>query len=198
VFVASLIAAGGLFLYKGYVEKQLEGEVNALSQEIKGFSDADMERVREFNGRLRQTEDRLNKSVSIASVLSALEQATVKSASVEQLSLKKADDSSITLTAKLSTDSFDSSLFQRSVYERNSVIEAVTISDLKIGGTEEDGVSSSGITFTAALQVPTEAVPSLVGTVSTGDLSTTSTDSATEQVTNGSTTEDISTNPKTI
>ena len=77
-FIASLIAAVGLFLYERYIEKQLESEVNALSQEIKGFSDADMERVREFNGRLRQTEDRLDKGISIASVLAALEQATVK------------------------------------------------------------------------------------------------------------------------
>lgn len=193
-FVASLIAAVGLFLYEGYIEKQLESEVTALSQEIKDFSDADMERVREFNGRLWQTENRLEKSISIASVLTALEQATVKSASVEQLSLKKTDDSSLTLTAKLATNNFDSTLFQRGVYERNDVIDSVVISDLSLEDSTEEDSDTSGITFTATLQVPTEAVPSLVGTVEpVEDLATTTIKTATS-----STTETVSTNPKTI
>lgn len=193
-FVASLIAAVGLFLYEGYIEKQLESEVNALSQEIKGFSDADMERVREFNGRLRQTEDRLDKGISIASVLAALEQATVKSASVEQLSLKKTADSSLTLTAKLATNNFDSTLFQRGVYERNDVIDSVVISDLTLGVPTEEDSDASGITFTATLQVPTEAVPSVVGTLEPeDDIATT-----TVKTTTSSTTETVSTNPKNI
>ena len=192
-FIASLIAAVGLFLYERYIEKQLESEVNALSQEIKGFSDADMERVREFNGRLRQTEDRLDKGISIASVLAALEQATVKSASVEQLSLKKTDDSLITLTAKLSTDNFDSTLFQRGVYERNGAIDSVVISDLSLEGLTEEDSDAPGITFTATLQVPTEAVPTVVGTLKPAE------DIATTTITStGSTTETVSSNPKTI
>ncbi len=192
-FIASLIAAVGLFLYERYIEKQLESEVNALSQEIKGFSDADMERVREFNGRLRQTEDRLDKGISIASVLAALEQATVKSASVEQLSLKKTDDSLITLTAKLSTDNFDSTLFQRGVYERNGAIDSVVISDLSLEGLTEEDSDASGITFTATLQVPTEAVPTVVGTLKPAE------DIATTTITStSSTTETVSSNPKTI
>ncbi len=192
-FIASLIAAVGLFLYERYIEKQLESEVNALSQEIKGFSDADMERVREFNGRLRQTEDRLDKGISIASVLAALEQATVKSASVEQLSLKKTDDSLITLTAKLSTDNFDSTLFQRGVYERNGAIDSVVISDLSLEGLTEEDSDASGITFTATLQVPTEAVPTVVGTLEPAE------DIATTTITStSSTTETVSSNPKTI
>ena len=192
-FIASLIAAVGLFLYERYIEKQLESEVNALSQEIKGFSDADMERVREFNGRLRQTEDRLDKGISIASVLAALEQATVKSASVEQLSLKKTDDSLITLTAKLSTDNFDSTLFQRGVYERNIAIDSVAISDLSLEGLSEEDSDASGITFTATLQVPTEAVPTVVGTLKPAE------DIATTTITStSSTTETVSSNPKTI
>lgn len=192
-FIASLIAAVGLFLYERYIEKQLESEVNALSQEIKGFSDANMERVREFNGRLRQTEDRLDKGISIASVLAALEQATVKSASVEQLSLKKTDDSLITLTAKLSTDNFDSTLFQRGVYERNNAIDSVVISDLSLEGLSEEDSDASGITFTATLQVPTEAVPTVVGTLKPAE------DIATTTITStSSTTETVSSNPKTI
>ncbi len=161
-FIASLLAAVGVFLYEGYVERQREEEVRSLDTEIKGFSDADMERVREFNGRLWQTEDRLNKSVSMTSVFEALEAATVKSVMVEQLTLKKEDDATIVLSAQLSTDSFDSSMFQRGVYERNDVIESVDISDLALtpAGTEEG--AASGVTFTATLKVPTEGVPVIV------------------------------------
>jgi hypothetical protein len=161
-FVTALIAAVGVFLYERYVGQQLEQEVNALSEEIKGFSDADMERVREFNGRLLLTQERLAKSVSIVSVFSALESATIQSVSIEQLSLKKEDDTSITLSTQLITDTFDSSLFQRGVYERNDVIETVAISELAIVEATDEGSTAAGIKFSAILKVPAEAVPVVV------------------------------------
>ena len=168
-FITSLIAVVGVFLYKGYIEKQMQTEVNKLSEEIKGFSDADMERVREFNGRIWQTKYRLDNSISLVSVFSALESATVKSATIEQLSLKKENDSSITLLARLNTDSFDSSLFQRGVYERDDIIDSVIIKDLTIIAAAEEDEAASGVTFTATLTVPTEAVPSQIGSLDVAD-----------------------------
>jgi hypothetical protein len=110
--------------------------------------------------------------------------------------LKKTEDSYLTLTAKLATNNFDSTLFQRGVYERNDVIDSVVISDLTLGVPTEEDSAASGITFTATLQVPTEAVPSVVGTLEAeDDIATTTT---TVETTTGSTTETVSTNPKTI
>lgn len=189
-FIASLITAVGIFFYEGYIEKQLEGEVNKLSAEIKGFSDADMERVREFNTRLWQTQDRLSRGVSLVAVLSALESATVQSASIDQLSVKKIDDSSINLAARLTTDTFDSTLFQRGVYERNQVIDSVVIEELTIANSPDEDSVAGGVTFTATLTVPTEAVPSQVdvtGTESTPDVSVPTTTPSTEATTDPST-----------
>jgi len=184
-FVTSLLAVVGVFLYEGYVEKQLQGEVNKLNEEIKSFSDADMERVREFNGRLWQTKDRLDKSVSLESVFFALESATVQSASIDQLTLKKENDTSITMAARLTTDSFDSTLFQRGVYERNDIIDSVIINDLAIMDAPEEGGVGSGVSFTATLTVPTEAVPAKVDPMNTTDNNNTavvSTSTATSSV----------------
>lgn len=199
-FVTSLITAVGLFFYEGYVGKQLEAEVNLLSAEIKGFSDADMERVREFNTRLWQADDRLNKSISLVSVLTALESATVQSAAIDQLSVKKTDDSSVTLAARLTTDTFDSTLFQRGVYERNQIIDSVLIEDLTIVDSPEEGTLASGVTFTALLTVPTKAIPTQVGQTnveSTPDAAVSTTTPEVESAI-GSSTEPATGNPETI
>jgi hypothetical protein len=158
VFASSLLAAVGVFLYERHVEKQLEAKVSELSGEINGFSDADMERVREFNNRLDQVRKQLDKSVSIVSVFDALERATVESATLEELSLKRASDDSIDLAVKVSTNNFDSSLFQRGVFERNDVISSVAIESLDLIKDSDEGSSLSGVAFVAKLTVPTEAI----------------------------------------
>ncbi len=199
-FVTSLVAAIGIFFYEGYIDKQLEGEVNKLSAEIKGFSDADMERVREFNTRLWQTQERLDKSISLVSVLAALESATVQSAVIDQLSVKKSDDSSITIAARLMTDTFDSTLFQRGVYERSQVIDSVLIEDLTIVDSPDKDSIASGVTFTAILTVPTDAVPTQVGLTNVestpeATVATTTTDAVESSGTN---TEAATSNDETI
>jgi hypothetical protein len=158
-FITAITVSVGVFLYERFVEGQLSDEVSRLSQEINGFSDADMERVREFNVRLEQTKGRLGKSVSMASVFAALEEATVKSVSIEDLHIKKEADTTITMAANISTDSFDSSLFQRGVYDRNTVIDSVVIDNLTLVSAGEDGDTPAGVTFSATIIVPVSAVP---------------------------------------
>jgi hypothetical protein len=158
-FATAFIAAIGVSLYKNHIEKQHAEEVNKLNEAIKGFSDADMERVREFDGRLNQTRDRLDNGISIVSVFDALEDATIKSVTLEDLYLKKEEDSSISIAARVSTDSFDSSLFQRGVFERNSVIESVEVSELELVEAGEDETLPAGVSFSAKLSIPASSVP---------------------------------------
>jgi len=163
LFAATLIAAAGVFLYDRYISTQLETEVAALDAAISSFSNADMERVREFNGRLKQAQVRLENSVSVSSVFKAIEDATVSNVELTSLILKREQDNQFLLTAAVQTDSFDSSLFQRGIYERNPVIDSVVISDVQIADAlaniDEESEISSGVTFTAKLGVPLSAVP---------------------------------------
>ena len=74
--------------------------------------------------------------------------------------MKRIEDEKFSLKAEISTNSFDSALFQRGLYERNSVIETVMFEDVSLKRDEGDTeVGSSGVSFKAELQVPLGAVP---------------------------------------
>jgi hypothetical protein len=151
----------GVFLYHKYTNSQLDAEVTALSGEIGSFSDVKMEQVRSFNMRLTQAADRIGNSVSAVAVLESIEDATVQSVTIDALEMKRMADESFVVTAKITTDSFDSSLFQRGVYERSPIVESVRIEDL---GLQEDAESDSltlnkQVLFKAELQVPLNGVP---------------------------------------
>jgi hypothetical protein len=158
LFVATLIAAGGVFLYNRHLNNQLNSEVEKLSAAIGGFSSADMEAVREFNIRLHQAQGRLDKSISITSLLGALEDATLKSAAIMELSIKRENDTQVAVTAKVETDSFDGSIFQRGVFERNAVIKDVVLSDVTLNQATKENAKSS-VSFIAKINVPLQDIP---------------------------------------
>ena len=161
-FVATLIVSLGVFLYNRHLDNQLNSEVEKLSGAIGGFSDSDMLRVREFNVRLRQAHARINESVSLVSIFDALEAATAQSVVLTDLTIKREEDTDFTITAKVTTPSFDSSLFQRGLYERNSIIKDITVSDLSIGKAKTDNLNSD-VSFVAKIVVPLNSVPYTVG-----------------------------------
>ena len=179
LFVATLVASMGVFFYNRYLDKRLTGEVEKLSSDIGGFSEADMDTVREFNIRLHQAQGRIDKSISITSVFGALEDATLKSVAISELTITREDDSQILVKAKVNTDSFDASLFQRGVYERNSVIKNVEITDLTLDrNTEENSIS--GVSFLAKITVPLQDIPYKPGDATTPEVDTTEASSTLE------------------
>jgi hypothetical protein len=165
---ATLIAVGGVFLYKNLVDTQLEQSIIALSSEISSFSVADMERVQSFEHRLRQAEDRLENSVSNLSILRAIEEATIDLVQFESFDMERVGDERYNLDASVVTNSFDSAIFQRGVFRRNQIVEGIAISDLTTVDVQADDQGSpidqpssdfSLISFTASLEVPISQVP---------------------------------------
>lgn len=161
LFFASLAGSVGVFLYHKYTSNQLDAEVVALSGEIGSFSDVKMEQVRSFNMRLNQAADRISNSVSAVAVLESIEDATVQSVAIDSLEMKRVADETFVVTAEIITDTFDSSLFQRGVYERSPIVESVFIEDLGLAeDSESESTSASrGVSFKAELRVPLNSVP---------------------------------------
>jgi hypothetical protein len=162
IFFGALVGSVAIFLYSKHTENRLDDEVVALNSSIASFSEIKMEQVRVFNIRLQQSADRLKHSVSTVAVLEALEEATAKAASIESLQLKRINDEKFILTAEVSTDSFDSSLFQRGVFERSPIVESVLIEDLSLVevNNEDEGVfGGPKVSFRAELEVPLVEVP---------------------------------------
>lgn len=163
---STLIATGGVYFYGKVVDRQLSNEVASLNNAISSFSESDMQRVLEFDLRLSQAEDRLSHSVSVASVFDALESATIDTVQVASLDLKREKDEQFILAATIETDSFDSTIFQRGVYQRNQTISNVAITSLQNGNNsnliDKNSTFDNSIpeiTFIAELNVPLTAVP---------------------------------------
>jgi len=164
-FFATLLGSAGVYFYGDLVDRQLEDEVIALNNEISSFSETDMQRVREFDLRLQQANDRLNKSASIVSIFNSLEAATINTVSLNSLSLERENDELFTMAVNIDTDSFDSTIFQREVYGQNNTVGSITIESLQSSGLdsstlddndEEDGAE---VSFIAEIEIPIDAVP---------------------------------------
>lgn len=154
---ATLLATGSVYLFGKYVDKKLQDEISLLNVEINSFSETDMKRVTDFDSRLIQASNRLENTVSIVSVFDALERATIDTVQLDSLSLVREDDEKFVLDSSIVTDSFDSAIFQRGVFQRNSVIEGVVINNVKTVDTKTDGKSL--VTFNASIEVPLASVP---------------------------------------
>jgi len=164
---ATLLAAGGVYLYGQYINSQLDAEIATLNSEIGSFSQADMERVTQFNLRLVQAQDRLDNSVSVASVFQALQAATIDTVQIESLEMKREGDDMFVLNAIVQTDTFDSTIFQRGVYLRNGTIQDVLISEVQnVIATESNQVgevtdTKDVVSFQALLEIPLSDVPAV-------------------------------------
>jgi hypothetical protein len=158
-----MLASVGSFLYKRHIDTQLQDRIGELSQAISGFSESDMEQVRGFNVRLSQTRERLDNSASVRAVFEAMEDATAQSVSLSELKLERLADSSLEVAAKVETKDFDSSLFQRGVFERSSIVETVEVEDLTIteAANTDDGPVEAGVSFVAKITVPISEVPNI-------------------------------------
>lgn len=184
VIFATLLATGGVFLYNQYTIKQKDKAVEELSQEIASFKQVDMERVKDFDQRLSMINGRLEASASVLSVLSALEASTVGTVQIESLALAREDDEMYVLEALIVTDSFDSTIFQRGIFKRDSVLADVSFTGLAteastVGEDDETDDSSSllkKVRFTAEIEVPLSLVP-----YTGADESESDTDSKTEE-----------------
>jgi hypothetical protein len=162
---ATLLSSGGVYLYQQYINNQLDIAVEALNSEIGSFSQADMERVTQFNLRLAQAQDRLENSMSVTAVFEALQAATIDTVQINSLAMEREDDDRIVIEAMIQTDSFDSTIFQRGVFLRNGIIQDVEITDVKDSVAIETGERAQEsnarpiVSFQASLAVPLEQIP---------------------------------------
>ncbi len=163
---STLLAVGGVYFYSEYIERQRDNEIAALDAAINSYSESDMQKVLEFDHRLNQASSRLSNSASIVSVLESLEDAVIETVQIESLEMTRQGDELFDLSAKIKTDSFDSTMFQRGVLQRGKpTIETVVLSDLhrQTVNNEESATKETTVSFLAKITVPLSVVPNLAG-----------------------------------
>ena len=160
IFLSALGGAGAVFFYDKFVIQQLEQEVIAMNSEVSSFKEADMQQVIDFDQRLQKASDRIDRSVSVASIFDAIEAATADTVRFSTFSLTRNGDENFTVEAEIETNTFDSTLFQRGVFARTDVVDVVEIKDLLIADvTTESGQVLKSVSFMANLAIPLGAVP---------------------------------------
>lgn len=166
---AALLAAGATFLYKNYLNTQLETQVAALKVASQTFSTVDLARVREFDVALKRATERLDNSASIVAILDGLDDVTVQPVQIESLQIERQGDQSFSLEGEIITSSFDAAMFQRKIYNLNSklfssfTLQEVTLSnEIAAAGEGSDPATAledeQRVTFSVALTVPLEEV----------------------------------------
>lgn len=166
LFIAVLIAALGVYLYEGKLNSELTIEINKFNDAARSY-EADVEKlsaIMAMDKRLESAKTILDESVSVNTLLVALENTVIGTVQLESLKISKEEE--ITkLTTTVKTDTFDSTMFQRNILQESSVLGAVEIKDVSVVKVDSDDLFESdedSITFNVTIEVDPESIPSVV------------------------------------
>ena len=162
---SALLGSGGVYFYKGTVEESLKKEISQLNTEISTFNESNMQRVLDFNRRLEQAQSRLAVAISIPSLFSALEESTAQTVRINSLAIERESDERLLVEGELETDTFDSALFQRRLYQDNATIGTVQIADFSASNIEggfssrNENATPPTLVFSVELGIPFSLIP---------------------------------------
>jgi hypothetical protein len=143
LFFGTLLATSGVFVYSITLDNQLSSEKARLSAERELFNQADLERVKELESRLKTSQNILDRHVSVHSILNALETTTLRPVQIDGFEYVKDSNNSLDLTLTARTQNFNDALFQREIFFSNGILNGAQVSEIKF---EESDVSDASAT----------------------------------------------------
>lgn len=167
LFFAVLFAAAATFFYERRLNNQLTVEVVNFNTAA-GAYDADADKLKTvltMDNRLRQAREVFAYNVPMSAIFESLEKATVANAQLTAVSIGREKPGEILLEANLKADTFDSTLFQRSIFTDNELLTNAFLEDVTLESAAEEGedmVGSTDIVFKATVSIDPEDIPSLL------------------------------------
>lgn len=174
LFFSVLIATVGVFFYERKLGAELAVEVNSFREATKSF-EADEERLQTvlaMDKKLIQTSDRLNNSISILTLLKAIESSTISTTKLNRLEIVRKSDSELILNTDITTDSFDSVMFQRTILKETEALSSLNIKDVSIvdlpdlkegeSAKNQKNSNSKELSFKLEIEIDPSLVPALV------------------------------------
>lgn len=166
LFFATVLAAGGVFFFKLAVEKDLAAQQKNLATEKSKFNQSDIVNVIEMNKRLTMAKDRMDKHISVLSILEALEHSAIQTVNFDSFDYKRPNDAAPVVTFSGTSDTFDSLLFQREVLQSNPILASAAFSGITLGivdkkdstGKTVPGSSQRVISFDLQSDIPVSLV----------------------------------------
>lgn len=148
LLVASLLASGGVFLYKDISLRKLTDAVNELNKQEQKFSEEDIIKVHNFDKRIKIAEDLLNAHIVPSKILEALEITTKQSVQYDSFSYKRRPSGNAEVGLTGVTDEFSKVALQSMQYSKDLILKnsAVTQIGLNVTGGDSDGLSSGTLT----------------------------------------------------
>jgi hypothetical protein len=163
LIIAALIAVVSLFLYDKFTLRKVGEAIEAYDRAIASFNVDDMHEVIELNERLSAADKLLDGNVSLRAALAIIEDTTIDTVQFSDLVFTRTPENDIALEAMITTDSFDSVLFQRDMYEEAEKIATVELKDVAITFATTDvdtsGAETTKVGFSALFSVNPDTVP---------------------------------------
>lgn len=113
LFVSSLVAALGIFIYEQYALKQLDQAVLDLDREIGSFNKADLFAIANDAQRIKYAEELLRNKIFLTDVINELEGIFLQTVSLSGISIERDDEKNLAFTANVSAADFDALILQR-------------------------------------------------------------------------------------
>ena len=148
--IAAPTASAAVYAYQLYVTKQFDASVKSLDQAITKFSDADINRVIEYNKRLAIIKHIVDSHISINRALEVLEANTAQSVAFNSLDIKRSSADTLTVKSDIITDSVDAAVFQRKTYTDLKSLASSTFEGVKFTPAKKDGTGRS-VAFSGTL-----------------------------------------------
>jgi hypothetical protein len=131
VFVITALAAGGVFLWKTTLVKQIETSKQNLVKSQERFDPATLEELKDLDTRIEAGKVLLNSHVSISTFFQKLSEMTLRTVRFRNLGYSYSGNV-MSLTMKGEADSFNSIALQSDVFGRSQYFKGPIVSNLSL------------------------------------------------------------------
>ncbi len=140
-FIASIVAAGGAFLYMQYLNTALASKTKSLALAEGAFDPGTIQELVRIDSRLTQSESLLSKHVAVSGVFNFLSQQTLEQVSFSSFDYTLGDDGTAKISLKGTANSFASVALQSDQFGGNKLLKNVVFSDITLDTSGKVGFS---------------------------------------------------------
>lgn len=152
VLIASLVFAGGTYFYRDYLQKELEEEKQALTDERGRFSESDIASIRELDRQFAAAEYLLSNHLAPSKIFDALELTTKETVQFTSFSLARLSGQEVSLTVGGATEEFKSIALQALEFGDEPLLENMVFT--QFSNNQETDAASEEDADVAAPEAP--------------------------------------------
>lgn len=135
VFIASIVAAGAVFLYQQYLQNAIASKSNSLTLAEGAFDPSTIEDLLRLDSRINNAESLLAKHVAPSALFDFLSQQTLQNVSFSSFDYELQSDGSATLSLTGQADSFSTVALQSDQFGASQALKDVVFSNISVDQT---------------------------------------------------------------